>query len=149
MFKLVKILNGRTNQGEPVRLPVASDATNSLHYSRGCLLTLKNGVLANCGATDKPMYYCIEGRTIAPAASATMWVMPLSDDMVFEAPVTYSDTPNTLAVGGLYTTAQTVYDSTNNLSVASGITDVSVGGTVRVYSLPESDGDKIWVTIPQ
>lgn len=150
MFKLVKILNGRINQPEPMALPLTAGAT-PVTVKRGSLLTVKNGVLANCAATDKPMYFCAHSTTLAAGETAEIPVFLLSPDMVFETTVAYSDTPKALALGGLYTLAQTTYDSENGLSYASGMTDVSTGGVVRVFDLsrPDGDGKKIWVTIPQ
>ena len=89
MFRLVKILNGRTNQGEPVRLPTTAGTS----YSYGEALVLNGGKLAKCGATAVPTHICGEDYT-APEKGDTKAIIaePVSADMIFEAP--FSEVPD-------------------------------------------------------
>ena len=144
MFKLVKILNGRINQPEPICLPVQADAANKICLFAGSFLRLDAGKLVNCKATEKPEYLCAKTMTVENGAQADAVVYPLTADMVFECPV--SGDANTLVVGESYTLAQTIYDATNELSYASGVATQTEGGVVRVYQ-PSKDGKTIWVTI--
>ena len=144
MFKLVKILNGRINQPEPIRLP-AEAADTDLCFVAGSMLKLANGRLENCGPTDQPMYVCAESVQLAPHAVRLLCVFPITPDMVFEAPVADA---SALVVGELYTLAQSVTDA--GQSYASGVTATKTNGVARVYDKvdPAGDGKRIRITFP-
>ena len=143
MFKLVKILNGRINQPEPVRLPASAEET-ALYLVAGSLLKLVNGSLANCGPTDKPAYLCAESVTVAPHETCMVCVFPITPDMVLEAPTASA---SALTVGELYTLAQSV--SADGQTYASGVTSTTANGVVRVYDKvdPAGDGKRVRVTV--
>lgn len=112
MFRLVKILNGRINQGEPVRLPSKANEA----YKFGEALVLSDGVLTKCGETAVPTHICGEDYT-APdpekGDARAIVAEPVSADMIFEVP--FSATPASVNVGdkvtlhedGLQVTADT------------------------------------------
>lgn len=91
MFRLVKILNGRINQGEPVRLPSKPSTT----YSFGQALSLSGGMLVS--ATGKPDFICCEDYSAPASDNRDVLVEPVSADMVFEAP--FSAAPTSVNVG--------------------------------------------------
>ena len=144
MFKLVKILNGRINQPEPVCLPAEAEET-ALHLAAGSVLKLQNGKLVNCGATDKPAYLCVGDVTLVPGEARTVCVFPITPDMVLEAS---TEDASVLTVGALYTLAQTTGEAEQ--SYASGVTATTTGGVARVYDKvdPAGDGKRVRVTIP-
>ncbi len=80
MFRLLKIKNGRINQGEPVKLPA-----NAEKYSIGMALVLEDGALTPCAPNVKPTYICCEMRDSELAYPITAY--PVSPDMAFECEV--------------------------------------------------------------
>ena len=87
MFRLVKILNGRINQGEPMKLP----ATSGTEYVYGMALVLtESGTLAKCGEAVTPTHICCEDHT-ASGSDDRITVEPVSADMIFET--TFSTAP--------------------------------------------------------
>ena len=93
MIRLVKIINGRTNVGEPEKKTVTASET----YSYGEALKISSGALTKCAATDSPLYISAEDY-IAPATGARkISVFPVSSDMIFETKVTAS--PSSLKLG--------------------------------------------------
>ena len=93
MFRLVKILNGRITQGEPVRLP--SKAKEA--YSHGEALVLSGGVLTKCGAAVTPTHICCEDYVAPESNNRDIVAEPVSADMIFEAP--FSAAPTSVNVG--------------------------------------------------
>lgn len=144
MFKLVKILNGRINQPEPIRLPAQAEDT-ALHLVAGSVLKLQNGKLVHCGATDKPAYLCVEDATLAPGDTRMVCVFPITADMVFEVPTADA---SALVAGERYTLALTT--GAAGQVYASGVTATTTGGVVCVYDKvdPAGDGKRVHVTIP-
>ena len=131
MFRLVKILNGRTNQGEPVKLP--STAGESYHC--GEALTLNAGKLTKCAASAMPDFICCEDYTAPASENRSVMAEPVSADMIFEVPVTAA--PSALAPGSkvtLHTDALSVTATTAN-GVAT-VTDLlgaaSAGDRIQV-----------------
>ena len=111
MFRLVKILNGRTNQGEPVRLP----STAGESYLCGEALTLSAGKLTKCGASAVPDFICCEDYTAPASENRGVLAEPVSREMIFEVPVTAS--PSALVAGNkvtLHTDALSVTATTSN-----------------------------------
>jgi hypothetical protein len=97
MFRLVKILNGRINQGEPVRLPTTAGTS----YSYGEALVLNGGKLVKCGETEKPDFICGEDYTAPASDNRAIIVEPVSADMIFEVP--FSAAPTSVNVGAKVT----------------------------------------------
>ena len=93
MFRLVKILNGRINQGEPVRLPTTANET----YTFGEALVLSAGKLTKCGATVVPTHICCEDYTAPASDNRAIIAEPVSADMIFEVP--FSAAPSSVNVG--------------------------------------------------
>lgn len=81
MFRLIKILSGRTNQAEPQMLPATA-----AEYTIGEALVLENGSLVACPASGKPTYLSCEEKTIAEDG-APLSVYLISPAMVLECPV--------------------------------------------------------------
>lgn len=93
MFRLVKILNGRINQGEPVRLPSKANEA----YKFGEALVLSGGVLTKCGETAVPTHICGEDYTAPASDNRDIVAEPVSADMIFEVP--FSAAPSSVNVG--------------------------------------------------
>lgn len=93
MFRLVKIINGRANVGEPVRLP----STASTTYSFGEALVLSGGKLTKCGATAVPTHICGEDYAAPATDNKDIVAVPVSADMIFEVP--FSASPASVNVG--------------------------------------------------
>lgn len=131
MFRLVKILNGRTNQGEPVRLP----STAGESYFCGEALSLNAGKLTKCAASVKPEFICCEDYTAPASDNRALTAEPVSAEMIFEVPVNAS--PASLVAGSkvtLHTDALCVTATT-----ANGV------ATVTDTCNASSAGDKIQV----
>ena len=97
MFRLVKILNGRINQGEPVRLPSTAGET----YTCGEALVIKNGTLTKCGASEVPTHMCCEDYVAPASDNRDIVAEPVSADMIFEAP--FSAAPASVKTGAKVT----------------------------------------------
>ena len=97
MFRLVKILNGRINQGEPVRLP----STAGEQYKYGEALVLNGGKLTKCGATAIPTHICGEDYVAPASDNRDIVAEPVSADMIFEVP--FSASPAAVTVGAKVT----------------------------------------------
>ena len=93
MFRLVKILNGRINQGEPVRLPSTAGET----YTLGEALVLDGGKLTKCGATATPTHLCCEDYKAPASDNRDIVAEPISAEMIFE--VAFSASPASVNVG--------------------------------------------------
>ena len=120
MFRLVKILNGRTNQAEPMVM-----ATNSGEaYEMGEALCLSNGVLTCANKTAAPTYISI--CDMAADQAEKLPVYPVSQSMVFECPVT-GDT-SSLTIGEKVTLADD----------GMGVT-TTAGGSATILSLADED----------
>ena len=119
MFRLVKILNGRTNQAEPMVL-----ATNAKEaYALGEALCLENGVLTKCESADAPTYIAICDMEAGKAD--TLPVYPVSQDMIFECPIPAGAT---VRVGDKVTLA----------SDGMGVT-ATTGGSAIILTKPDED----------
>lgn len=131
MFKLVKILNGRINQGEPVKLPTTAQES----YSYGEALALSAGKVTKCGATSKPDCICCEDYSAPASDNRSIYVEPISPEMIFEVPVSAS--PSALAVGSKVTLH----------SDAQSVTATTANGVATVFDLMEASqaNDKILV----
>lgn len=99
MFRLVKILNGRINVGETVRLPSKTSTT----YQYGQALALSGGQLVPCGASVMPTHICGEEYVAPSADPKDIVATPVSPDMIFEAP--FSAAPTSVNVGDKVTLA--------------------------------------------
>ncbi len=120
MFRLVKILNGRINQAEPMVL-----ATNPGEaYELGEALCLADGVLTRANTTAAPTYISI--CDMGADKAEKLPVYPVSQGMVFECPVTGDATA--LRVGGKVTLA----------ADGLGVTATS-GGSATILSLADED----------
>lgn len=132
MFRLVKILNGRINQGEVVRVP----SNPGIKYSLGEALVLSSGKATRCGATTKPTFICCEDYTTPAADPRDILVEPISPDMIFEAPI--CDAPDGLAIGSKVTL---------DTSTGMGITATTASGVATIFDLAgaKAAGDKCLV----
>ncbi len=132
MFRLIKILNGRTNQAEPCFL--ASTASEA--YSLGEALTLADGTVTKCGATTRPAYIAQEDYTAPATGARPVSVFPVSADMIFECPL--SATPTGLVCGDKVTLSAT----------ADGVTATKTNGVATIIDPmgAAAAGDKILVS---
>ena len=133
MFRLIKILNGRINQGEPVRLP--SKAKEK--YTYGEALVLADGVLTKCGETVMPTHICAEDYEAPENGNRDIVAEPVSSEMIFEAPLSASPSSD-LVVGSL------VKLHTDGLQVTADTTD---GGVAKIFNLngAKETGDTVLV----
>jgi hypothetical protein len=131
MFRLVKILNGRTNQAEPVKVP----STPAEVYSFGEALALTEGRVTKCAPTERPDCICCEDYTAPAEGGRAILVEAVSSEMIFEAPV--SAVPASLSVGAVVTLGE-------DALCVSATTD---GGVATVFDLSDAKNanDKILV----
>ena len=134
MFRLVKILNGRINEGEPVKLPASAGVT----YTFGSMLALSSGKLVNCTATTKPQFLCGEDAKADEKSEITVY--PIDANQIFETKVSAS--PASLFVGSKVTLAI-------NGTSADGVTATATGGVAEIFDLAGASlaGDKVYVRI--
>lgn len=134
MFRLIKILNGRTNQSEPVKLKTTAGTA----YGFGAALSLASGALVNCTATTKPLYIC--GEDAAANEKEEITVYPVDANQIFEVPVSAS--PASLTVG-----AKVTLNVIN--SMATGVSATTTNGVAEIFDLNSAvnAGDKILVRI--
>lgn len=134
MFKLAKILNGRINQSEPIKLKTAAGAS----FEYGTALTLAAGVLVNCAATTKPLYIC--GEDAKADTKTEITVYPIDANQIFE--VSVSASPSSLHVGDKVTLAVTD-------GKATGVTATTTGGVAEIFDLcgATKANDKILVRV--
>jgi hypothetical protein len=133
MFRLVKILNARINQAEPVML--ATTASES--YTLGEALTLSDGALTKCAATKKPLFVAARDYAAPAEEPAKIPACPVSADMIFECPVSAS--PASLKAGDRVTLS----------ADALGVTATTVNGVATVWDTVDATeaGDRILVRI--
>lgn len=124
MFRLVKILNGRINQGEPMKVKT----TAGVAYEFGTALALNAGALINCTATTMPLYIC--GEDAKADEKTEICVYPIDANQIFEVA-----SPGTVAVGSKVTLAITD-------SKATGITTTTASGVATIFDV---FGDKCHV----
>ena len=124
MFRLVKILNGRINQGEPVRLPSTEDEI----YTLGEALVLKGGKLTKCDDTEMPTHMCCEDyESSEKTGYRDIIAEPISAEMIFE--VAFSASPadindiNDINVGDKVTLADGVKVTATTASGVATIFD--------------------------
>lgn len=131
MFRLVKILNGRANVGEPVRLPSAPSAT----YAFGEALTLAGGTLKKCDPTAVPTHICGEDYLAPASDNKDIVVIPVSADMIFEVP--FGVAPSKVYAGDKVTLG------TDGLTVTS----TKEGGVATIFEMAgaSATGDKCLV----
>lgn len=135
MFRLVKILNGRINETEPVKLKTKSGVA----YEYGTALGLSAGTLINCTATTKPLYICGEDAKADEKAEITVY--PIDPNQIFEAPISVAPT-SSVVVGAKLTLALTD-------SKATGVTATTTDGVAEVFDVAGATAanDKILVRI--
>lgn len=134
MFRLVKILNGRINETEPVKLKTKSGVA----YEYGTALGLSAGTLINCTEKTKPLYICGEDAKADEKAEITVY--PIDPNQIFEVPV--SAAPTSLVVGAKVTLALTD-------GKATGVTATTTDGVAEVFDVAGATAanDKILVRI--
>ena len=134
MFRLVKILNGRINEAEPVKIKTKSGVA----YEYGTALGLDAGVLINCTATTKPLYICGEDAKADEKTEITVY--PIDPNQIFEAPISVA--PTSVVVGAKVTLALTD-------GKATGVTATTTGGVAEVFDVAGATAanDKILVRI--
>ena len=134
MFRLVKILNGRINESEPIRLKTTAGAA----YAFGSALALSAGALINCTATTKPQFICGEDAKADEKSEITVY--PIDTNQIFETTVNAS--PSALGVGSKVTLAISG-------GAAVGVTATTTNGVAEIFELgsAEAAGDKLYVRI--
>ncbi len=136
MYRLVKIINGRTNVAEITSLPT----TASTSYRFGDALYLSSGKLSQCTATAKPTYIAAENYTSPASGNRSLLVYAITPQMRFEVPISAS--PTSLVPGSFVTV-----DINDNH--ADGVTATTTSGVCQVVDLNSatSAGDFITVRI--
>ena len=134
MFRLVKILNGRINQSEPVKIKTSAGVA----YEYGTALALNAGTLVNCTATTKPLFIC--GEDAKADEKTELCVYPIDANQIFEVAINAS--PAALNVGSKVTLA--ISDGK-----ASGVTATTASGVAEIFDLNSATAanDKILVRI--
>lgn len=134
MFNLIKIVNGRINVPEPEYLPT----TASEVYSEGEALVISSGKLTKASATTRPTHIAMKDYAAPAADSIELPVARIDNNMIFEAPVTYSAEAKAIALGTKLTLA----------TDGCGVTDVITGGVATVVDTMNANktaGDKVLV----
>lgn len=131
MFRLTKIINGRTNQAEPVKLGTTASTT----YTIGEALVLVDGAAVKCGATEKPTYIAAQDHTVPAAGGGYLIAYPITAEMIFEAPIAAA--PTALKRGSRVTLT----------ADATGVTATTSAGVATIVDLvgATGSGDKILV----
>lgn len=130
MFKLIKILNGRMNVPEPEFLPVTANE----EYTEGEALKIASGKVTKASGTNAPTHIALG----AEVKDGILPVARIDKTMVFEAPVTYSDTALAVVLGTKLTIA----------TDGAGVTDVTTSGVATVVDTLDANktaGDKVLV----
>ncbi len=131
MFRIIKLLNARTNVPETVAIPV----TASTVYPEGCAVKLSSGAAVHCAATDAPEY--IVAAAADASVDSVVLCYPLLGDAIVETPV--SAAPTSLKIGNKVTL------NVNASSVAVGVTATTTNGVAEIYDLAgaAAAGDKL------
>lgn len=131
MFRLIKIINGRTNQAEPVKL----GTTASTAYTLGEALVLADGAAVKCGATEKPTHIAAQDHTAPAAGGGYLTAYPITAEMIFEVPIAAA--PTALKRGSRVTLT----------ADATGVTATTTAGVATIVDLvgATNSGDKILV----
>ncbi len=119
MFRLVKILNGRTNAAEAEKHEVTADES----FKFGEALVLSSGKLTKCAATAKPQFIAGEDYTAPASGARKISAYRVTGDMIFEAPV--GADPAALKTG----------DAVTLSADALGVTATTASGVAKIYSL--------------
>jgi len=131
MFKLIKILNGRMNVPEPEFLPVAANE----EHTEGEALKIASGTVTKASGTDAPTHIALGTEA---NVNGLLPVARIDKTMVFEAPVTYSETALAVVLGTKLTIA----------TDGAGVTDVTTSGVATVVDTLDANktaGDKVLV----
>ncbi len=128
MFNCKKIINGRMNVPETESLPT----TASEVYKEGEALVLSSGKLTKASGTTKPTHISLADYTAPASGQKELPCFRIAPNMVFEVPVTFSETAVAIVVG-----AKLKVD-TDGL----GVTDVTTGGVITVVDALEANTDK-------
>lgn len=134
MFNLIKIVNGRINVPEPEYLPTTASET----YTEGEALVLSSGKLTKASGTTKPTHIALKSYVAPATGNKELPVARIDKNMVFKAPVTYSETAVAVVLGSKLTLA------TNGL----GVTDVTTSGVATVVDTLNAStaaGDEVLV----
>ena len=114
MFNCKKIINGRINVPETESLPT----TASEVYKEGEALVLSSGKLTKASGTTKPTHISLADYTAPASGQKDLPCYRIAPNMVFEVPVSFSETAVAIVVGSKLKV------DTDGL----GVTDVTTGG---------------------
>ena len=136
MFNCIKINNGRINVPETESLPTTAGET----YAEGEALVLSGGKLTK--ATGKPTHISLADYTAPASGQKDLPCYRIAPNMVFEVPVSFSETAVAIVVGSKLKV------DTDGL----GVTDVTTGGVITVVdaldaNTNKSNGDLISVIV--
>ena len=136
MFNCIKIINGRINVPETESLPTTAGET----YAEGEALVLSGGKLTK--ATGKPTHISLADYTAPASGQKDLPCYRIAPNMVFEVPVSFSETAVAIVVGSKLKV------DTDGL----GVTDVTTGGVITVVdaldaNTNKSNGDLISVIV--
>lgn len=128
MFNCKKIINGRMNVPETESLPTTAGET----YKEGEALVLSSGKLTKASGTTKPTHISLADYTAPASDNKNLPCYRIASNMVFEVPVTFSETAKAITVGSKLTVA----------ADGLGVTDTATGGVVTVVDALDANTNK-------
>lgn len=128
MFNCKKIINGRINVPETESLPT----TASEVYKEGEALVLSSGKLTKASGTTKPTHISLADYTAPASGQKDLPCYRIAPNMVFEVPVSFSETAAAIVVGSKLKV------DTDGL----GVTDVTTGGVITVVDALDANTNK-------
>ena len=142
MFRIHKILNGRTATPSIEELPTTASET----YAEGEGLVISSGVLTKAGVGVKPTYIAMADYAAPATGNKDLPCFVVDSNQIWEAPVTFSSVAVALVEGTklqLDTSGVGVTDLTT-----SGTTGNEVLGVATIFDVQAADettGEKILV----
>ena len=126
MFNCIKIINGRINVPETESLPTTAGET----YAEGEALVLSGGKLTK--ATGKPTHISLADYTAPASGQKDLPCYRIASNMVFDVPVTFSETAKAIVVGSKLALA----------ADALGVTEVTTSGVCTVVDAKDANTNK-------
>ncbi len=148
MFKIVKILGGRMNVPETIKLEAGSSTASTVtEFKDGQALTFSSGLLAPASGSATVDFVCAENKKIT--GSGKLQVYKVTPDMIFE--VETSAVPSGGVVPGTHYTVDTTGMKVTGTAVTVATTASSVtnpyGARVIDKQGASAAGDKVLVTL--
>ena len=143
MFKIVKILGGRMNVPETIKLEAGSSTASTVtEFKDGQALSFSSGLLAPASGSATVDFVCAENKKIT--GSGKLQVHKVTPDMIFE--VETSAVPSGGVVPGTHYTVDTTGTAVTVATTASSVTN-PYGARVIDKQGASAAGDKVLVTL--